>query len=208
MIVTLAGHVDHGKTSLVKALTGVNTDKLKEEALRGLTIDLGFAYSDNGKLGFVDVPGHKKFIHNMVAGVAANQHAMLVVAADDGIMPQTREHLEILSLIGLKSGCVVITKKDRVTEDRLKAVTDNVRELTKSSFLKNAEFFCTGRCDPFFQISHSTDPFRSLSVAFEPPFDHLLRIGIDGTEDPRKGLEGKFSLQGGFDPEATPAVIG
>ena len=148
MIVTLAGHVDHGKTSLVKALTGVNTDKLKEETLRGLTIDLGFAYSDNGKLGFVDVPGHKKFIHNMVAGVAANQHAMLVVAADDGIMPQTREHLEILSLIGLKSGCVVITKKDRVTEDRLKAVTDNIKELTKSSFLKNTEFFYTSTEEP------------------------------------------------------------
>ena len=148
MIVTLAGHVDHGKTSLVKALTGVNTDKLKEETLRGLTIDLGFAYSDSGKLGFVDVPGHKKFIHNMVAGVAADQHAMLVVAADDGIMPQTREHLEILSLIGLKSGCVVITKTDRADEDRLSAVTKNVKELTKNSFLNNSEFFYTSIEEP------------------------------------------------------------
>ena len=94
MIVTLAGHVDHGKTSLVRALSGVNTDRLAEEQQRGLTIDLGFAYIDGGQIGFVDVPGHQKFIHNMVAGVAANQYAMLVIAADDGPMPQSREHLE------------------------------------------------------------------------------------------------------------------
>ena len=101
MIVTLAGHVDHGKTSLVRALSGVNTDRLAEEQKRGLTIDLGFAYIDGGQIGFVDVPGHQKFIHNMVAGVAANQYAMLVIAADDGPMPQSREHLEILRLTGI-----------------------------------------------------------------------------------------------------------
>ena len=99
MIITLAGHVDHGKTTLVQALTGVDTDRLAEEKARVLTIDLGFAYTD--KLGFVDVPGHQKFIHNMVAGVAAQQHALLVIAADDGPMPQSREHLEILTLMGL-----------------------------------------------------------------------------------------------------------
>ena len=90
MIVTLAGHVDHGKTSLVQALTGVDTDRLTEEKARGLTIDLGFAYIDEGRIGFVDVPGHHKFIHNMVAGIASNQLALLVIAADDGPMPQSR----------------------------------------------------------------------------------------------------------------------
>ena len=101
MIVTLAGHVDHGKSALVHALTGTKTDRLAEEKRRGLTLDLGFAYTNAGanRLGFVDVPGHHRFIHNMVAGVASEQFALLVVAADDGVMPQTREHLDILSLI-------------------------------------------------------------------------------------------------------------
>ena len=105
MIVTLAGHVDHGKTSIVRALTGTDTDRLAEEKERGLTIDLGFAYSDLGghRIGFVDVPGHHRFIHNMVAGVAGMQHALLVIAADDGVMPQTREHLQILSLLTINN---------------------------------------------------------------------------------------------------------
>ena len=186
MIVTLAGHVDHGKTSLVKALTGVNTDKLREETLRGLTIDLGFAFAENGKLGFVDVPGHKKFIHNMVAGVAANQHAMLVVAADDGIMPQTREHLEILSLIGLESGCLVITKKDRADEDRLNAVTNDVRELIKNSFLKNSEFFYTSIEAP---------------NSYAPLQEHLVTKSAEdrntGAQRPfRMAIDRVFSLKG------------
>ena len=108
MIVTLAGHVDHGKTSLVRSLTGVDTDRLEQEKERGLTIDLGFAYIDHGKIGFVDVPGHQKFIHNMVAGVASHQYALLVIAADDGPMPQSREHLDILRLIGIRQGVIAI----------------------------------------------------------------------------------------------------
>ena len=119
MIITLAGHVDHGKTSLVKALTGVETDRLVEEKKRGLTIDLGFAYIDEGDIGFVDVPGHHKFIHNMVAGVASHQHALMVIAADDGPMPQSREHLEILRLIGVNEGTIALTKCDRVDEARI-----------------------------------------------------------------------------------------
>ena len=120
MIVTLAGHVDHGKTSLVQALTGENTDRLAEEQRRGLTIDLGFAYlnEDGHSLGFVDVPGHHRFIHNMVAGVAGNQYALLVIAADDGPMPQSREHLQILQLIGVTSGVVALTKCDQVDDAR------------------------------------------------------------------------------------------
>ncbi|MBK87469.1 MAG: hypothetical protein CMQ44_01295, partial [Gammaproteobacteria bacterium] len=127
MIVTLAGHVDHGKTSLVRALSGVNTDRLAEEQKRGLTIDLGFAYIDDGQIGFVDVPGHQKFIHNMVAGVAANQYAMLVIAADDGPMPQSREHLDILRLTGIAAGCVVITKSDRVASERLQQCSEEIK---------------------------------------------------------------------------------
>src|SRR5258707_13679724 len=111
-VVGTAGHIDHGKTSLVRALTGVATDRLPEEKRRGMTIDLGFAYA--GAIGFIDVPGHEGFIHNMLAGIAGIDYALLVVAADDGIMPQTREHLAILDLLGVARGAVALTKIDRV----------------------------------------------------------------------------------------------
>ncbi len=140
MIVTLAGHVDHGKSTLVRLLTGKETDRLAEEQARGLTIDLGFAYLAAGPktLGFVDVPGHHRFIHNMVAGVAALQHALLVVAADDGPMPQSREHLQILELIGLEQGTVALTKCDRVSPDRLAAARRDVAALVSGTFLDGA----------------------------------------------------------------------
>ena len=143
MIVTLAGHVDHGKTSLVRALTGVDTDRLQQEKERGLTIDLGFAYIDDGDIGFVDVPGHHKFIHNMVAGVARNQYALLVVAADDGPMPQTREHLQILSLVGVRGGVVALSKSDRVDAARIAEVTEQINALTAGTFLANAKVIAT-----------------------------------------------------------------
>ncbi|MDE0225283.1 MAG: selenocysteine-specific translation elongation factor [Gammaproteobacteria bacterium] len=141
MIVTLAGHVDHGKTAVVRALTGVDTDRLAEERRRGLTIDLGFAYADIGgaRIGFVDVPGHRRFIHNMVAGVARNQYALLVVAADDGVMPQTVEHLQILKLLGLRQGIVALNKIDRSEPDRVSAVRRDIQGLTSDSFLRHAE---------------------------------------------------------------------
>ena len=141
MIVTLAGHVDHGKTSIVKALTGVDTDRLAEEKRRGLTIDLGFAYADLGgqRVGFVDVPGHHRFVHNMVAGVAGRQHALLVVAADDGVMPQSREHLQILRLLGLTRGVVALTKIDRASEDRITAARREIADLVAGSFLADAQ---------------------------------------------------------------------
>ena len=141
MIVTLAGHVDHGKTAIVRALTGVDTDRLAEERRRGLTIDLGFAYADIGgaRIGFVDVPGHRRFIHNMVAGVARNQYALLVVAADDGVMPQTVEHLQILKLLGLRQGIVALNKIDRSEPDRIAAVRRDIQGLTSDSFLRDAE---------------------------------------------------------------------
>ncbi len=154
MIVTLAGHVDHGKTSLVHALTGVNTDRLEEEKKRGLTIDLGFAYIDEGKIGFVDVPGHHKFIHNMVAGVASEQFALLVIAADDGPMPQSREHLSILSLVGIKRGAIALTKCDRVDEARIKRCLDEITALTQGTFLHQAQVFRTS--------TEQTDSFNPL----------------------------------------------
>ncbi|MFP6797001.1 MAG: selenocysteine-specific translation elongation factor [Pseudomonadales bacterium] len=140
MIVTLAGHVDHGKTSIVRALTGADTDRLAEEKERGLTIDLGFAYANLGghRIGFVDVPGHHRFIHNMVAGVAEMQHALLVIAADDGVMPQTREHLQILSLLGLKSGTIALSKIDRVSNLARKNRQDEIKTFVEGSFLDDA----------------------------------------------------------------------
>src|ERR1700754_2123638 len=113
MIVGTAGHIDHGKTSLIRALTGIDTDRLKEEKARGISIELGFAYvatQGGGTLGFVDVPGHERFIHTMLAGAGGIDLALLVVAADDGVMPQTREHLAIIDLLGIERGIVALTK--------------------------------------------------------------------------------------------------
>ena len=144
MIVATAGHVDHGKTSLVNALTGVNTDRLQEEQARGLTIDLGFAYIDaetGGRLGFVDVPGHIKFINNMLAGVSAIDHALLVVAADDGVMPQTIEHLEILNLLGIRTGNIALTKIDRCDETQINQTIEQIQQTTHGTFLQDAEIF-------------------------------------------------------------------
>ena len=145
MIVTLAGHVDHGKTTLVRLLTGKDTDSLAEEKRRGLTIDLGFAYLNHGAatVGFVDVPGHHRFIHNMVAGVAALQHALLVIAADDGPMPQSREHLQILELLGISSGVIALSKCDRASPARLEEARREVEALVAASFLQHAPVFET-----------------------------------------------------------------
>lgn len=139
MIVATAGHVDHGKTSLVRALTGVDTDRLPEEKRRGMTIDLGFAYAKS--IGFVDVPGHERFIHNMLAGVAGIDFALLVVAADDGVMPQTREHLAILDLLGIARGVVAITKVDRVPHERVDEVRAEVSALLTPTRLADAPMF-------------------------------------------------------------------
>src|SRR5215475_1972357 len=115
MIVGTAGHIDHGKTALVRALTGVDTDRLKEEKARGISIELGYAYTpldDGDVLGFVDVPGHEGLVRTMVAGACGIDFALLVVAADDGVMPQTREHLEILELLGVRRGAIAVSKID------------------------------------------------------------------------------------------------
>ena len=143
MLIATVGHVDHGKTALVNALTGVDTDRLPEERRRGLSIDLGFAYKSlNGRtLGFIDVPGHQRFIHNMLAGIAGIDLALLVVAADDGVMPQTLEHVTILSLLGISQALVAITKCDRVSESRIAEVKDAVTALLESTALAGAPMF-------------------------------------------------------------------
>jgi selenocysteine-specific elongation factor len=140
LILGTAGHIDHGKTSLVKALTGIDCDRLPEEKARGITIDIGFAILDLGdyRLGIVDVPGHERFVKNMLAGATGIDLAMLVIAADDSIMPQTREHLEILRLLGLRHGLIALTKVDLVDETTREVVELEIRELVKGSFLENA----------------------------------------------------------------------
>lgn len=143
MIVATAGHIDHGKTALVKALTGVDADRLPEEKARGITLDLGFAYAPrNGRLraplGFVDVPGHERLVRTMVAGATGVSCALLVVAADDGVMPQTREHAAILDLLGLDRGVVAVTKADRADPDRVAAVTGEIHALLAGTGLAAA----------------------------------------------------------------------
>src|SRR5438067_12467214 len=140
LILGTAGHIDHGKTSLVKALTGIDCDRLPEEKARGITIDIGFATLelDGFRLGIVDVPGHERFIKNMLAGATGIDLAVLVVAADDSVMPQTREHLEILRLLGLKHGLVALTKCDLVDETTREVVELEVRDLVQGTFLEDA----------------------------------------------------------------------
>ena len=140
IIVGTAGHIDHGKTALVKALTGVNADRLPEEKIRGITIDLGFAELDLGnvRIGFVDVPGHEKFVKNMLAGASGIDLVALVVAADEGVMPQTREHFEICRLLETQNGIIVLTKKDLVDEEFLELVRFDVAELVENSFLEDS----------------------------------------------------------------------
>jgi selenocysteine-specific elongation factor len=145
VIVATAGHIDHGKTTLVKALTGVDTDRLPEEKARGISIDLGFAHAalgeDVGPVSFIDVPGHERFIRNMLAGVGAIDAALLVVAADDGVMPQTVEHLHILDLLGVTLGAAVITKADLVDAARLDAVCAEVQALAERTTLAGLPVF-------------------------------------------------------------------
>ena len=142
MIVGTAGHIDHGKTALVRALTGVDTDRLKEEKARGITIDLGFAYlptPDGQILGFIDVPGHERFVHNMLAGATGIDYVLLVVACDDGVMPQTREHLAIVDLLGISRGVVALTKADLASPARRAEVTAEVAALLQPTALAGAE---------------------------------------------------------------------
>ena len=140
IIVGTAGHIDHGKTALVRALTGIDADRLPEEKRRGITIDIGFADLDLGevRVGFVDVPGHERFVKNMLAGAHGIDVVALVIAADESVMPQTREHFEICRLLDVRAGLVVLTKKDLVDEELLGLVKTEAKELVAGSFLENA----------------------------------------------------------------------
>lgn len=189
MIIATAGHVDHGKTSIVSALTGVDTDRLEEEKARGLTIDLGFAYTDmesGERLGFVDVPGHIRFINNMLAGVAAIDCALLVIAADDGVMPQTQEHLDILNLMGIQQGVIAVTKTDRCEPSRVDEVTQEIREVVAGTFLSNAEIIPVS--------SVTGDGMEMLQVALELAADDIHRQRSDGLF--RLAIDRRFSIKG------------
>ncbi|AIY40068.1 Selenocysteine-specific translation elongation factor [Collimonas arenae] len=184
MIVGTAGHIDHGKTTLIKALTGVNTDRLKEEQERGISIELGYAYTalPNGDvLGFIDVPGHERLIHTMVAGASGIDFALLVIAADDGVMPQTREHLEILQWLGVNVGAVALTKIDRVDQARIAEVTNEIQELLVHTKLAGIPVFAVAAHLP--QDAGTAALQRHLHVAAQslPPrrADGLFRMAID-----------------------------
>lgn len=141
IIIGTAGHIDHGKTTLIRALTGRNTDRLKEEQDRGITIELGFTWFDleSGlRCGIIDVPGHEKFIQQMVSGVVGMDMVLMVVAADEGIMPQTREHLDILELLGIEKCILVLTKCDTVDPEWISMMEEDIRKELKGSILENA----------------------------------------------------------------------
>jgi selenocysteine-specific elongation factor len=184
MIVGTAGHIDHGKTSLVKALTGVDTDRLKEEKERGITVDLGFAYlngRDGAPMGFVDVPGHERLVRNMLAGATAIDHVLLVIAADDGPMPQTREHLAILQLLALQQGTVAITKCDLVEPGRMDAVFKEISALLQGTFLQAAPIFpvssVAGKGIPEL-LAHLHD-VQATAAAQTPLLETGFRLSID-----------------------------
>jgi selenocysteine-specific elongation factor len=192
IILGTAGHIDHGKTSLIKALTGINTDRLKEEQLRGITIELGFASMDlpNGQhLGIVDVPGHEKFVKTMVAGATGIDMVVMVIAADEGIMPQTREHMEICTLLNVQHGLVVLTKMDMVDEEWLELVTEDVRSFTAGSFLEDAPILpvssMTGQGIPeliqALETLSASIPERSTTNLFRLPVDRVFTMKGFGT---------------------------
>src|SRR5262245_27327937 len=182
MIVGTAGHIDHGKTTLVKALTGVDTDRLKEEKARGISIELGYAYlplESGDVLGFVDVPGHERFIHHMLAGATGIDFALLVIAADDGIMPQTLEHVDILDLLGVSRGAVALTKIDRAEAGRSEEVAAAITELLAKTSLAGA---------PVFKVSavsgegmpNLLDHLRAEAAAFTRRAEQgMFRLGVD-----------------------------
>lgn len=192
IILGTAGHIDHGKTSLIKALTGIDTDRLKEEKLRGITIELGFAWLDlpsGQRVGIVDVPGHEKFVKNMVAGASGIDLVALIIAADEGVMPQTKEHLDICQLLSVKHGLVVLTKVDTVDEEWLDMVTDDVQAFLKGTFLEGVPTFpvsaLTGQGLP--ELVEGIDtlceavPERPSSGLFRLPVDRVFTMKGFGT---------------------------
>ncbi len=192
IILGTAGHIDHGKTSLVKALTGVETDRLKEEKERGITIELGFASLDlpSGKhIGIVDMPGHEKFVKNMVAGSSGIDVVTMVIAADEGVMPQTREHMEICNLMGIRHGIIALTKTDLVDEDLLEMALDDINDFVQGTFLEEKPIIplssATGQgLDDFIATLESICdhiPERKFSSIFRLPVDRVFSMKGFGT---------------------------
>ncbi len=191
MILGTAGHIDHGKTTLLRALTGIDCDRLPEEKQRGITIDIGFAHLDLApfQLGIVDVPGHERFIKNMLAGAVGIDIALLVVAADDSVMPQTREHLAILRLLGVSHGLVVITKCDRVEPSWLDLVQDEIHSLVKGTFLEHGPIVRTAVLG-----DGSAHGLEELRVAIRSVCERVTHISE--TELFRLPIDRAFSVQG------------
>jgi selenocysteine-specific elongation factor len=197
MIVGTAGHIDHGKTTLVHALTGVDTDRLPEEKARGISIELGYAFLDipgspcAERIGFIDVPGHERLVHTMLAGVTGIDFALLLVAADDGVMPQTREHLAALSLLGLSRGAVVVTKIDRADESRIEEVIDEIDALLVNTSLAGV---------PVLRVSARTgagvESLRVLLFEAARATPGQLAANIDGRVAFRLAIDRAFSLTG------------
>ena len=192
IILGTAGHIDHGKTSLVKALTGIETDRLKEEKERGITIELGFALLDlpNGQhLGIVDMPGHEKFVKNMVAGSSGIDVVTMVIAADEGVMPQTREHMEICNLMGIEHGLVALTKIDMVDQDLLELALDDINDFVQGTFLEDKPIVPVSSVtneglDEFIKTLESICcnlPERKFSSIFRLPVDRVFSMKGFGT---------------------------
>lgn len=192
IIIGTAGHIDHGKTTLIRALTGRETDTLREEKERGISINLGFTYFDlpsNRRAGIVDVPGHEKFVKNMLAGVGGIDLVLLVIAADEGIMPQTKEHLNIIELLDIKNGIVVITKKDMVDKEWLEMVTEDVKEELKDSILKDAPIIQVSSVtkEGIVELTKAIDemtkkiPEKDLVTDFRIPVDRVFSVSGFGT---------------------------
>ena len=186
VVIGTAGHIDHGKTSLVKALTGTDTDRLKEEKERGITIELGFAelILDNIHAGIVDVPGHERFVKNMLAGVGGIDLVILIVAADEGVMPQTREHLSICRLLGIKTGLIVLTKTDLVEPEWIELVTDDIQDFVKDTFLEDKPIVPVSAhtgdglenlLDALRMIANQT-PAKSETGIFRIPIDRVFTM--------------------------------
>ncbi len=184
--VGIAGHIDHGKTSFVKALTGIDTDSLKEEKQRGITINIGFAslpINNQHKVGIIDVPGHEKFIKNMLAGASGIDFLVLVVAADEGVMPQTREHFIISSLLGIKRGLILLTKIDLVENDFLELVINDIKKFTKNTFLEDSPIIKFSIKDPqkgkaeFIKtIQNMVSKIEAKSSIFRLPVDRVFNV--------------------------------
>jgi len=206
LVVGTAGHIDHGKSSLVEALTGVHPDRLKEEKLRGITIDLGFAnlgFPDGSQIGFIDVPGHERFIKNMLAGVGGIDAVLLVVAADESIKPQTREHFDICKLLKVQAGVVAITKADLVDWELIELVRLEVQEFVRGSFLEGAPIVPVS-VKSSLGLANLTDALRRLSevttrrnsnAAFRLPIDRCFTLHGFGTVVTGTLLSGKLSKE-------------